>query len=148
MDAEFRDIIQHPQVLGLELVLRPLRLKVYTTELFCKDPRTDATHTIGKFKIYITLRNHQENDSVAWVNRTRQVETPNGVMEAPHVLVGGGACLGNMHGVFEQLIAKGDYHTALVMAIAFVETVNVADNWGKHVDQWPVVHRGSSKRSR
>jgi hypothetical protein len=148
LDAEFRDIIQNPQVVQLELVAKPLRLKVYTTELLCKDPRTEATHFIGNFKIYINFRNDPEHDSVVWINRIQRVQTPIGVMEAPHVLAEGGACLGNMTGVFEDLISRGQYSTAVVMAIAFIETVNVTDDWGKHVNLWPVVQGRRSNRSR
>ena len=59
-------------------------------------------------------------------------------MNAPHVDPNGNACMGNTRDLFPALIQKREFASAVQLAIAFVEAVNVADNWGAYITNWPV----------
>ena len=61
-----------------------------------------------------------------------------GNMNAPHVDPNGNACMGNTRDLFPALIQKREFASAVQLAIAFVEAVNVADNWGAYITNWPV----------
>ena len=59
-------------------------------------------------------------------------------MNAPHVDENGNACMGNTKDLFPTLIAKREFASVAELAIAFVESVNLDDNWGKFLDRWPI----------
>ena len=141
MKEEFCRILKHPQVVGVNLATEPRRLVVNTKELLCEHPKTHDLHSIGEFEINIAFENASGKNPVSWINKTRRVVTLDGPMEAPHVFEGGYPCLGNMEGKYEELITRGEYFAALEMAIVFIESVNINDNWGKFLPKWPVAGR-------
>lgn len=107
---------------------------VTTKTLYCQHPRSGQWHEIGAFDIFI----YPNNNSLQWKNRTRLIDGGAGVMHAPHVNGEGNACFGNTAELFPKLIADRDFATAAMMAIAFVESVNIEDSWGKYLGNWPV----------
>lgn len=107
---------------------------VMTDKLYCVDPRSNIRHEIGAFKIVIPT---SPDSQVQWLNQTRTIKIDNRTMHAPHVSSNGTACLGNMADVFPMLIKKREFASAAMVAIAFIEAVNVADTWGKHIPRWP-----------
>jgi len=113
------------------------KLIVSTDKLYCIDPRSGRRHEIGAFDIH--LPTDSSNGAPTYFNRTRQVSTPAGTMQAPHVRSDGWACLGNVGDLFPQLIAKREFSSAVQVAIAYIESVNVDDSWGKYIDYWPMV---------
>lgn len=133
LGEEFDQLVKIPKVTDIEVTSDALT--VYTTRLYCTNPDTGFTHEIGTFKIKISLR----DGNVNWKNLTRTVIGGSGYMQAPHVGPEGHACLGNTLGVFPDLIAKRDLLSAVLLAIAFVESVNVDDYWGKFIVNWPRV---------
>lgn len=115
---------------------------VVTTEILnCKDPRDQVLHEIGAFDIYIPISQH---NAVIWKNLTRRVNGDYRNMNAPHVNNEGLACLGNVKDVFPALIARREFAAAIEVAIAFVESVNVDDKWGKYINQWPLAKTGDA----
>lgn len=112
------------------------KVAVYTDVLYCTDPRTELVHEIGKFKIDIYSK--IENSCVRWYNLTRRVEGYREEMSAPHIFSDGKACLGSAEEIFPELIANYEFAVAAMIAIQFVETVNVDDDAGRHIDQWPL----------
>ncbi len=116
---------------------------VTTKTLYCQHPRSGQYHEIGAFDIHI----FPGNNSLQWKNRTRLIDGGAGVMHAPHVNGEGNACFGNTAELFPKLIADRDFATAAMMAIAFVESVNIEDSWGKHLGNWPVAINPPRDRS-
>ena len=138
MTEEFSLVVEHSQVVSVEVATNPARLQVRTVELCCRDPRTNILHSIGEFEIGISLKLAREESPVTWKNLTRVV----GDHYAPHIGVGS-VCLGNMVGRFEELVKEGEYFAALDTAIRFVESVNRGDPWGDTIVNWP---HAASKR--
>ncbi len=108
-------------------------IKVFTDILYCVDPRSKKRHEIGAFRIHLGL-----NGTVRWHNLTRRVDGFGRDMHAPHVSSNGEACLGNMSEVVPQLIADYEFAVLAMLAIQFIESVNVDDVSGSRIDRWPV----------
>jgi|GEM_PF-1437490 len=103
---------------------------VLTTTVYCTDPRDNVVHEIGKFRIELSLfGNH-----IYWHNLDRWIHG----RQAPHVNHSGFGILGNMQDVLPPLLARGEFSAAADLAIAFVESANVDDPWGKNISDWPV----------
>jgi len=136
--------LEYDRLLAVEHVqrveVRSRGIHVFTDTLYCTDPRDNVVHEIGKFRIELSLDGY--DSCVRWFNLERQV---NG-FQAPHVKSTGNACLGNMKDLLPQLIGKREFAVATTMAIAFVESVNVNDGWGKHIDLWPVAEGKKKKK--
>ena len=133
LGEEFDRLMDLASVVAVEVV--PGQLKVTTTVLYCRHPVTGSLHEIGAFDILIPT----EGGDIRWLNRTRQVTGYSTSMQAPHVFADGTACLGNVKDLFPRLIAQRDFSSALQVAIAFVEAVNVNDSAGQFIDRWPLV---------
>jgi len=114
------------------------KLHVSTEVLYCRDPRSGYLHEIGAFDIQIPT---DEDGTIRWINRTRKVDGYHNGMNAPHVYDDGHACLGNVADLFPELIAKRDFASAVQVAIAFVEAVNVDDLAGQQITNWPIASR-------
>ena len=111
------------------VMIRGTTLAVETDTLFCTDPRSKILHEIGRFNIKINT----STGAIRWSNLDRNVEG----MQAPHVFEDGHACMGNSEEIFSDLISKFELPTAIMMAINFVESVNVDDGAGTKIRAWP-----------
>lgn len=129
---EFDEITQLANVNGVRV--EGDQIIVSTDTLYCVNPNTHVRHEIGAFDITI----HISARIVKWHNKTRKVAGGNGNMNAPHVDPSGNACLGNTKDLFPALIQKREFASVIQLAIAFVESVNVGDNWGAYIVNWPV----------
>lgn len=116
------------------------KIIVRTKTLYCVNPSTRIKHEIGEFDIEIDV----QKNSIRWLNKTRRVNGGNLNMNAPHVNADGLACFGNTKDLFPKLIASREITSALQLAIAFIESVNVNDNWGCHIANWPVAQPESA----
>jgi hypothetical protein len=72
-------------------------------------------------------------------NLAGPIDLGNGyTMHAPHVNGGGTICLGNVKDQFPELIRNREYAAAVQLAIVFLESVNVDDNWGQCINRFPI----------
>ncbi|MCC6980998.1 MAG: hypothetical protein IT343_21940 [Candidatus Melainabacteria bacterium] len=132
LGREFDELCRVYKVLSVQVKQRTI---VVTTDmLYCVDPRSGKRHEIGEFKITIPMDNSTQ---VTWMNQTRTMRIDGRTMHAPHVSAHGHACFGNTQDLFPMLIKKREFASAVQVAIAFVESVNVSDNWGRGISQWP-----------
>jgi hypothetical protein len=118
-------------------------LTVLTNTLYCIDPRSKREHEIGEFKIVVFLDGPKDSseDYIRFYNLTRRVDAHSEGMHAPHIFSNGKACLGNVSKEFPKLIGRSEYSVIIFLAIQFIESVNVNDGAGKHVDKWPLSRR-------
>jgi len=137
---EFDRLMELASVVNVVVV--PGWLTVETSVLFCRDPRTDILHEIGAFDIHIPT----EAGDIRWYNRDRKVHAHSADMQAPHVFKDGSACLGNVKDLFPKLIARRDFSTAVQVAIAFIESVNVDDQAGQFVNCWPIADQSLNNK--
>ena len=131
---EFDKLLAVPKVLDVQVADGVV--KVFTDTLYCIDPRTKLTHEIGKFRIEIY--ENCVNGGVLWFNLTRQVSAYKSNMHAPHVFHRGNACYGSTAEIWPELIGAYEFAAAAMVAIQFVESVNVDDGAGKYIDRWPI----------
>lgn len=128
---EFDKLLTVPKIVDVRVADNTIR--VFTEILYCVDPRSKKRHEIGAFRIELGV-----NGKVHWFNLTRRVDGYKGGMQAPHVFPSGEACLGNMEEVIPQLVANYEFAALAMVAIQFIENVNVDDPAGRCVNQWPI----------
>lgn len=109
-------------------------VKIFTEVLYCVDPRTKIKHEIGAFRIDL----YTTHCEVRWNNLTRKVDGYWGGANAPHVDGSGKACLGTMAEILPDLVGNYEFAALAMVAIQFVESVNVDDAAGKKINNWPV----------
>lgn len=140
--AEFDKLLTLPKI-KLITVDNNL-LNVYTDIIYCQHPKTGNFHEIGAFRLQINLDG--KNDGLRFFNLSRQVSGYNkGMMQAPHVFDDGKACLGNIQEVIPELIAGYQFYELIMLAIAFLESVNIDDAAGKFIDNWPIAEFNPDK---
>lgn len=129
---EFDELTQLANVTGVKV--EGDKIVVSTDVLYCVHPRSHVRYEIGAFDIQICT----STNMIKWFNKTRKVSGGSGKMNAPHVDPNGNACMGNTKDLFPALIQKREFASAVQLAIAFVEAVNLEDNWGAYITNWPV----------
>jgi len=117
-------------------------LSIYTQTLYCDDPRTKKTHEIGEFRIDVSFNPARgAGEIITWTNLTRKVHAADRDMFAPHVQSNGRACLGNLAEMIPPLVAQYQFAALAMIGIQFIESVNVNDGWGAHINKWPIVEK-------
>lgn len=134
LGAEFDQMLNVRKVLNV--TVSDSAMVVDTDVIYCVNPATKKTHEIGAFRITFPF---DSSKKIIWKNQTRLVHGNDKDFNAPHINAAGVACLGNIKDVFPKLLANRDFATALQLAIAFLESVDPADTWGKYIVRWPVV---------
>jgi hypothetical protein len=135
LGVEFDQMLQISKVEDVKVT--NTALIVLTKVIFCRDPRTGKIHEIGAFEITFPF---DTGKTIVWLNKTRLVKAEEEGFNAPHVNPKGHACLGNTKDSFAKLRANREFATALQLAIAFLESVDTTDGWGKYIDNWPLAH--------
>lgn len=133
--AEFDQLITIRKVLNLHVSDRDMT--ICTDLIYCVNPKTGKTHEIGAFKIIIPF--DIDNVKIKWLNQTRKVAAASDGYNAPHVNADGHACLGNIEKLLPSLIRKREFVSVIELVIAFLESVNPSDQWGKYIVRWPEV---------
>lgn len=129
---EFDELTQLANVNGVKV--EGDKIVVSTDVLYCVHPKSHVRYEIGAFDIQICT----STNMIKWFNKTRKIPGGSGHMNAPHVDPNGNACMGNTKDLFPALIQKREFASAVQLAIAFVEAVNIDDNWGAYITNWPV----------
>lgn len=132
LGREFDELCRVYKVRTVEV--KEKSIVIMTDMLYCVDPRSGIRHEIGEFKITIPMDTSRE---VTWLNQTRTIKMESRTMHAPHVSSNGKACFGNTQDLFPMLIKKREFASAVQLAIAFVESVNTSDAWGKGISRFP-----------
>lgn len=115
-----------------------------TKTLFCRNPRTNVKHEIGRFEIHLLLCGN--TDDARWFNLDRRLKSQYSILNAPDVNEYG-ECPVNLNNriltTINRTLASGEYAAALDAAIAFVETapVDFLDGFFRddsHIRYWPI----------
>lgn len=130
---EFDDLLRVPKVVDVRVV--GTTIQVFTEIIYALDPLVNRYREIGAFRIDLD----QGELSPRWFNLTRKVKGLAEDMHAPHVFKAGNACLGNSAELFGQLFRERQWSMAALLAIEFVESVNVNDSAGRLIGNWPEV---------
>lgn len=109
-------------------------LTVLTDVLYCKHPKTKKYHEIGAMNISINM----EGGDMRIYNCTRRVDAYQRGMHAPHVFPRGDLCQGNLAKTIPQLLARYEFTTLVMLAIQFIESINLSDSAGSHLGDWPL----------
>jgi hypothetical protein len=138
LGEEFDSIFKLKQVVDVQVSER--ELLVTTDTLYCQDERTGLTHRIGRFEIHLPY----DGSAVRFLNKDGLVRN----MNAPHVNTDGSPCLGTIKDMLPNLIRTREFAEAIQVSLAFLESANTDDYWGKHVNAWPVATTGIMSRLR
>ncbi len=143
-EQDYDNLLSIPQVTDVKV--SDALISVFTSTIYCTDPRTQTVYDIGQFRIDISTSPKVAQECVTWHNLTRKIKinTRDGdrTMDAPHVRQGQ-ACFGNYQKVFPELVAKYEFSTVAQLAIEFVRSVNVGDAWGETINRWPEAKQGT-----
>jgi hypothetical protein len=112
-----------------------------TEELHCLNPKTKKTHIIGRFRITINMEANGLDDAITWRNLDRRGSDQH---HAPHVNSSGRACLGNMTEMLPEVLASGDIGVIALLAIQFIQSVNIDDPWGRKIASFPVIETAAT----
>lgn len=144
-EKEFDRLLSLEKINSIDLVQDYM---IFSTDLlYCMDPRDGEIFEIGQFEIYLKVFGPNDSDEnvVRWKNQTHSIKGYREGMQAPHVFPNGGACLGNMASIFPKLLGKGQIFEAIILAIQFIENVNVSDSAGRHIRKWPHTYKSASE---
>jgi len=133
LGREFDNILQIPEVVRVKV--ENGQIEVFTDTIYCRDPRSEKWHELGKFRIVVSFTGEFP---VYFFNQTRKVTGYQSGMSAPHVFSEGKPCLGDAKETFYELRKKFELSTLVMYAIEFLKSVNVRDGAGQHIDQWPL----------
>ncbi len=131
---EYDKILAHPKIISIDMESE--RIIVTTKTLYCRDPRTDIVHKIGRFRIKFSTHYDPEKGIKSQIKWENLDGTVNG-RYAPHIDSDEIACLGSAKKIFINLLSAQQYYPLILEAIRFVESVNVSDSWGEDIDDWP-----------
>lgn len=138
-EREFESILAMPKVTDVRI--SDSKIEVHTDTLYVVDPRSGTEHVLGKFRIVID--EPFENPGVMIFNKSRHVEG----MQAPHVFEGGDPCWGNIEETINELLAKLDLNLLVQIILSYLQNVNVDDQAGSQVDEWPESNRSERARA-
>lgn len=140
---------EYKKILGIDRVTKVRAtttcLKVYVNTMYCTDPRTSIVHEIGKFRIEVYLEGGR--GGIKFFNIDKTTEGYRSRMQAPHVFENGSPCLGNLEEVIPELICGMELAALVMVGMRFLESVNVDDAAGKHIDKWPKAKVQPAKES-
>jgi hypothetical protein len=126
--AEWDALLRVPKV--LDVICTDSSLIVRTDTVYAQHSKHKTWHRLGKFKIVITVR--------GTINFRNTAPLTNG-LQAPHVFQDGHACWGNMRNVVNDLLKKREYAALVQVLLVFLSSVNVNDDIGRHLVDWPEV---------
>jgi hypothetical protein len=129
---EFDDLLRIAKVRSVKVTNS--QILVDTNTIFCRNPSTNILHRLGEYTIVLHF-----NGAVQFLNKIGPVNLGDRIrMHAPHVNAEGNPCLGNTKDQFPELIRGRQYASAVQLAILFLESVNINDNWGRTLARFPV----------
>ncbi len=137
--AEFDSLRRMPKVVNV--YFKGDQLVVETDPLYVVDSRSGATHEVGRMKIAVNT----VTAACRMTNMTRTITGMKAGMHAPHVWADGRGCLGSIDQTLPQLVAAYEYSAAVQLMIAYLESVNVTDAAGQHVNKWPIADAAKVK---
>lgn len=117
-------------------------VNVYTHNIYCQDPRDKVWHDIGTFHIRLAIHstNFDPSRSILIKNTKHQIRGySERVMEAPHVFHEGNMCAGNLVTAVTEHYKNRDLYGLVLDIIGFLESCNVDDGAGSHINKWPEV---------
>jgi len=111
------------------------RLCVRTKEITSVNPKTNKTHLLGRYEIIFDLQN---TEHIRFNNLDRRPDNCHG----PHLNEHGAPCLGNIRRDLTGYLGHFEVEAAITLAIAFLQSPNPDDAWGRNILLFPLVEDG------
>ena len=127
-EKEFAKLLEIPEVVDLEV--RADGLKFETSNIICTDPLNGRSFSIGEFSITLNM-----SGDVKFINRNNSKTSDGFRWDHPHVK-DNNPCWGNIDQAVVQYLAKLEFGAAMVLIIAYLQTVNSTDAFGKNINLW------------
>lgn len=126
MIREWDQLSQHSRVRSLAFEQGSVKI-VTTDDLRLHRPDTDETRWLGSFEITLNVVGSQIT--------LRNLDTVRGGRDHPHVN-NGRPCLGGHETAFYQLLGRGELYTVFELLLQYLETLNMADEYGRYGSYW------------
>lgn len=125
----------------LTIYINDENIHVFTKNLYAKDPRTQKYHDIGTFHIIIGMltSSYNKESTVRIFNTKYGGMGMNNKFQAPHVWDDGHICHGNLITSMVEAYKNRNLFDLVYQILIFLETANVDDGAGIHVNTWPEV---------
>jgi hypothetical protein len=127
-EKEFLKLLEIPEVVDLQV--RHDGMTFDTSNIVCTDPLNGRRFSIGEFTITLNL-----NGDVKFANRNNAKRNDGYRWDHPHVK-DGHPCWGNIDQAVMQYLVKLEFGAAMVLIIAYLQTVNSTDAYGKNINLW------------
>jgi len=127
-EMEFAKLLEIPEVVDLEV--KSDGLKFETSNIICTDPLNGRSFSIGEFEITLNM-----SGDVKFINRNNSKRSDGFRWDHPHVK-DNNPCWGNIDQAVVQYLAKLEFGAAMVLIIAYLQTVNSTDAFGKNINLW------------
>ncbi len=101
-----------------------------TNFLHFLNPDTNVLHQLGEMTIKVDINTFHfsfKNNSMRYLQ----------IYDHPHI-ANGTVCFGNFGVGLPELLMEGQVYTFIDLVVAFLETCNPKDEWGKNAIYWPV----------
>lgn len=125
--AMYREIADHPRVREVRYATDTLFIR--TDDIIMRRDDTDEERYLGPFLISFNL------EFSGTVTMHNEGGTRRGGRDHPHV-PGGEPCFGQLSNAMMRAIGQRDFLVALELSIQYLETLNVADEWGRYGAYW------------
>lgn len=116
----------HPKIKRLRYE-EPSILVIETEEVELEHPLTGERVPLGEFRWSVNLANGETT--------INNLTNARGGFDHPHVEFGS-PCFGNLGQTIFTLLRQAKYDAAIEMIFKFLETANVADDWGRRASYW------------
>lgn len=124
--AEWQQLENHPRLASASANSNYLKL-ITTPDLRLTRSDNGESRWLGSFEISIRI---QTGNTVI-----RNLSTPRGGRDHPHV-VDGSPCFGGHAESFRQILMRGDLYTYFELMVQYIETLNLADEYGRYGSYW------------
>ncbi|MBI5793777.1 hypothetical protein HZA87_01680 [Candidatus Uhrbacteria bacterium] len=99
---------------------------------------------IGRFEIRVPLNpNHTWGDNVHFTNLDRVIAN----LQGPHIDADGWPCFGTGEDSVEELFKEGRVAELIEFCLHYLQRVNMGDDWGRNIHEWPLVEEATSPTS-
>lgn len=128
---EFDRLAELPHV--VRVAMDGNKICVFTDRMFVE--HGGNRYDIGDFRLEVYTDG--SNGGVCMFNLTRTIDGYETGMQGPHVMRSGKPCLGNLKEAIPQYIGEGEYSIVVMLCVQYLQSVNVSDAAGKHINNWP-----------
>ena len=133
--------------LVLDVHIKGEYVHIFTDNIYIYEPESEDRFHAGKYEIKIRM---SDSDIKFFNYENRRRSYWGRKCHHPHVSESGNPCLGNISTTLAELCSTKDVYSLAIVAINFLEAVNIEDSAGKYIRNWDqvdddnvIIHKGN-----